>query len=186
MCDVGVDSWVEAIYRRDAAAKGSGAFELTTFHRVWERWCCKTLWCCLLSSWFFIVHLSVICTYQMHAATIEHRKNNRNNHKSVRIKETEKCFDQVIHQSCLICLHQSSFIKSHIDCTIHPRTPPPRTPLHNECAAGGNLHCTRTFTFTRTINIPSNTKCTMFNVHRTCSDYIVVLLVFCSFSVRVQ
>lgn len=44
----------------------------------------------------------------MHAATIEYRKNNHNNHKSVRIKETkvatEKWFDQFMHQSYLIGL----------------------------------------------------------------------------------
>lgn len=58
-------------------------------------------------SWFSIVKISVICSYQVHTVTIEHRKNNHNNHKSVRIKEmkvaTEKRFDQFMHQFYFIC-----------------------------------------------------------------------------------
>lgn len=58
----------------------------------------------------------------MHAATIEHRKNNHNNHKSVRIKETkvatEKRSVQFMHQFYFIC----SPLSRNRTLIIHPQT----------------------------------------------------------------
>lgn len=148
--------------------------ERSAYHplcRWW--WCSKTLWCRQLFSWFFIVDISVICSYQMHAATIEHRKNSHNNHKSERIKET-KVAGYCKNASINLCTNSIWFA-----CLFHKITHwlyTPHTYWTMCMCRETDMH----------VHVSTQTHVHSINIRCTCSIYIGFLLVFCSFSVRAQ
>lgn len=81
--------WRKCVKGKSNGADMTRAYTFIHLHSIHTKLCNKNLWYRQLFAWFFIVKMSFIYSYQEHTATIESRKNNDNNHKSVRIKETK-------------------------------------------------------------------------------------------------